>query len=619
MVRIQPFNTWKHANSLGNYIISGGLETVLQIWQLETGHNQPLPHLSAPIESIVVSPYGSSYAIRLADNSTMILSTSELQPTFSVSGIQVPATRRAGTTLPHLPTVDAPSRSSVPMQAQRFPAAVSSTGSGRLLLAVPSSSTSRQILTNKQSAVHLQTFDIGSSQQVSRQALTRTNVTDVNIGPESNVIEEPNVTCMQVSSDGQWLATVDEWMPPERDVASLAFDKERAVEEQAARLESYLKFWSWSDETKMWELVSRIDNPHASQSDPSFCHGRVKDLASDPSAVGFATIGDDGIIGMWKPSVRARNGLEMKGKNGKSLMSWKCRHTTALQTPESTTAITSGAKIAYSSDGSMLAAAHQSSPSSAIHIIDTFDGAIRWTKTNMYNGHLLGLAIASRYLITLSNCLQVYDLVTEELNFGFALHNYGFSLPKQIAMAHLAIDHRNNTFAIALPELVHKLSKGTTKVKAQVIVFDPASPVPLFSTSLPNTVTALLTAKERKGYYAIDSAAEIRTLTPSQSLPMELMKVAGIEQAPSRGLQDIYGNGTMIEPKANDTSDDEEPARLQQFSSADVILSLPEPDAVVVSRDRLAEVFDTGSAGALPPVTELFERVAGLFAKRPEV
>ena len=594
------------------------METVLQIWQLETGNNQPLPHLSAPVESIVVSPNGSSYAIRLADNSTMILSTSELQPTFSISGIQVPATRRAGTTLPHLSTVDAPSRSSAPMRGRRLPAAVSSTDSGRLLLAVPSSTTSRQILTNKQSAVHLQAFDIGSSQQVSRQALTRTNVTDVNIGPESNIIEEPNVICMQVSSDGQWLATVDEWMPPKRNVASLAFDNERAVEEQAARLEVYLKFWSWNDETKMWELVSRIDNPHTSQSDRSLGHGRVEDLASDPSGIGFATIGDDGTIRMWKPSIRIRNGLEVKGTNGKGLMSWKCRHTTALQAPEPTIAIKPGAKIAYSSDGSMLAAAHQSSPPSAVHIIDTSDGAIRWIKTNMYNGPLLGLAITDRYLITLSQSLQVYDLVTEELSFGFALHNYGFSMAKQIAMTHLAVDHKNNTFAIALPELGHHLSKGNTKVKAQFIVFDPASPAPLFSTSLPNTVTALLPAKRQRGYYAIDSAAEIRTLTPSQSLSLELTKASNIGQAPSRGIQDVYENGTTTGDRTNDISDDEDEAVTPELASTDPMLLLPEQDAVVVSRDRLAELFDVGMNGVLPPVTELFERVAGLFAKRPE-
>lgn len=548
----------------------------------------------------------------------MILSTSELQPTFSISGVQVPAKKHAGATLPHLPTVDAPWKTSTTTQNLRLPAAVGLTRPGRLLLAVPSSTTSRQALTNKRSAVYLQTFDIGSSQQFSRQALARTNVTDVNVGPESNTIEEPNVTSMQISFDDQWLATVDEWMPPKRDLVNLAFDSEKAAEEQNARLEVYLKFWSWNDEKKMWELVSRIDNPHASQSGDSFGHGRVLDLASDPSSIGFSTSGDDGVIRIWKPSVRIRNGLEVRGKDGKSLTTWKCRHSTALQAPESATAMQSGTKIAYSSDGSMLVAGHQSSPSSAIHIMDTDNGAFRWIKTNMYIGPLLGLGITDRYLVTLSQELRVFDLVTEDLSFGFALHAYGFSLAKQITMTHLAVDHKNNTFAIALPELGH-LSKGTTKVKAQVIVFDSADPAPLFTTSLPNTVTSLLPAKGQGGYYAIDSDAEIRTLMPSQSLPLELTNISHPNQTPSRSLQDIYSTRpttTDSKPVAtNTTDDDNEPAAPKLLSSANLTFTLPEEDKVVVSPERLAEIFDRGPAYALPPVSELFEEVAGLFGR----
>jgi len=154
-------------------------------------------------------------------------------------------------------------------------------------------------------------------------------------------------------------------------------------------------------------------------------------------------------------------------------------------------------------------------------------------------------------------------------------------------------------------------------MKAQVTIFDPANPVPLYSTSLPNTITSLLPAKGQQGYHAIDLAAEVRTLTCSQSLPMHLMNVADVDQAPSRGIQDMYGDGTTIESKLNDTSGDDEPVT-PKLSSSNVTLALPEGDAVVVSRDRLAEVFDIGPAHALPPITELFEQVAGLFTRKPK-
>jgi NET1-associated nuclear protein 1 (U3 small nucleolar RNA-associated protein 17) len=39
----------------GNYVISGGTETVLVLWQLDTGKHQFLPHMSATIQNVVVS------------------------------------------------------------------------------------------------------------------------------------------------------------------------------------------------------------------------------------------------------------------------------------------------------------------------------------------------------------------------------------------------------------------------------------------------------------------------------------------------------------------------------------------------------------------------------------
>ncbi|KAL8868203.1 MAG: hypothetical protein Q9174_005141, partial [Haloplaca sp. 1 TL-2023] len=187
----------------GNYILSGGFETVLLIWQLESGSDSMLPHLGAPLEGIVVSPSGSSYAVRLADNSAMIVSTAELKPTFSVAGIQHPTIMSNQPQLPHVPTVDAPEQKS---QERRLQPPIVSAPAG-LLCAVPSTVSSRVSSMVPQNAAYLQTLDLRSAAQVSKQALTRTKATDLNLGPESNTIEEPNVILMQSSSAGEWLAT----------------------------------------------------------------------------------------------------------------------------------------------------------------------------------------------------------------------------------------------------------------------------------------------------------------------------------------------------------------------------------------------------------------------------
>ena len=44
--------------------------------------------MAATIQNVVVSPTGTSYAVQLADNSAMVLSTSELKPVVNIAGIQ---------------------------------------------------------------------------------------------------------------------------------------------------------------------------------------------------------------------------------------------------------------------------------------------------------------------------------------------------------------------------------------------------------------------------------------------------------------------------------------------------------------------------------------------------
>ena len=583
------------------------------LWQLETGQKQKLPHLGAPIESIVVSPSGSSYSVRLADNSAMILSTSELKPTFSTTGIQTPSAIPSNRVeLPFPPTVDASVQDIKAAQRLRYPACISL---GHLLLAVPPSVTSRQGSTTPQNSSYLQTFDIGGGQHLSRQALTRTKVTDLNMGPESNTIEEPNITHIQASADCQWLATADEWMPPKGDLAPLAFNQKRVVEQQIFRQEVYLKFWSWKDETKTWELVSRIDNPHASQTGNPYDQGRVLELASDPSTPAFATIGEDGIVKTWRPAIRRRHGLEVRSKDGISLTTWHCKHTVSLESAEPITQKSAqGAKLAYSQDGSVLAAGLQSSTPSPIYLIDAYSGEIRSVQTGLYSGPLLGLGIINKYLITLAHEICVWDLVTDERQYGIHLKSHGLSLDKQLGVTHLAVDSQNSLFAIAVPELGQG-TNATTTLKSQIAIFNPMDASPLFLTSLRNTITNLLPATRRNGFYAIDSAAEVRTLTTNQAGHSLSMTLLEDEKTTSRGLNDIFGDGQSTKAVGDGAG---KHAGLMTSNIENVTREprVQEDDAVVVSSDRLAEIFDVGPAYALPPVTELFEQVASLYSGR---
>lgn len=591
---------------IGNYVISGGQETTLVLWQLETGQRQHLPHLGAAVESIVVSPFGSSYGIRLADNSAIILSTSELRPTFSIAGIQIPAVQQARLPLPFVPTVTIATQKTGAVQKSRFPACASFSNPGCLLLAVPPASISKQLSMTRPNASYLQTFDVGAAHQISRQALTRTKITTLNMGPESNIVEEPNVTHIQTSFNGEWLASVDEWMPPKRDLEPFAFDQRKVLEEVLSRQEIYLKFWSWNADMKVWELISRMDNPHASPSGHRNDRGGVLDLVSDPISVAFATVGEDGIVKIWNPAIRRRNGLELKSKDGKGLKSWHCQHATPLEMSEFPTGNgLLGAKLAFSQDGSVLAAGLQSSVAYPIYIIDTHSGEIKSVHTGLYAGPLFGLGIIDKYIVTLSDELCVYDLVDDKLKYGIDLSSHGLSPEKRLARSHLVVNAHDSLFAVAIPQT------SKAGLESQVAIFDPADAAPQFLTHLPRAVTTLVSTSGRKGFYAIDSAAQVRSIIagqPSSSVPMILPGEAGTS---TRGLNDLFGGGQPM-LTVGDMSKDVS-LTTAKFGS---VISEPRVESdgpAVVSRDRLAEVFDVGSAYALPPVTQLFEQVAALY------
>lgn len=584
------------------------------MWQLETGHLDTLPHLGAPVEGLVVSPLGSSYAIRLADNSVMILSTAELKPTFSVAGIQLPAEGTARTQLPYLSNVDAPLLDSTPTQRLHIPVV---SGPSGLLCAVPFATSSRVPSLLPQHASYLQTFDTSSAHQISRQALARTKATDLNVGPESNTIEEPDVVLMQISHDGQWLATVDEWMPPRRDMAILTHDDKQAIEAQRSRRETYLKFWSWNNDSKVWELVSRIDNPHALHSGLADQDHRALELTSDPSSNNFATIGEDKVVRMWTPVARQRHGLAVKTKEGQGLKGWRCQSTMSVDTGALSSQTCMEAKLAYSQDGSCLAAACISSSPWTVHFIDTLSGNVRVGPYGPFTGPLFGLGIVDRYLILLSDQLCVWNLVTHQLVYGFELASPAPLSVSHVLPMHMTVDVQGGTFAVVLSEGTDVVSeKGRAQLGSEIMVFEPTNPMPIFIQKTPQQTTALTTLYNRPGYLAVDSAAEIRVLSPARVGPDPTTALPSPPQTPSRGLHEVYGD-----PKNNHGIRAEEARRqiAASLPASNVEARMDDDDANVVPPEKLAEVFDVGPAYAMPPVTELFERVARLFAGKSAV
>ncbi|KAL8815143.1 MAG: hypothetical protein Q9223_005696 [Gallowayella weberi] len=603
----------------GNYIISGGLETTLLIWQQEIGSLNTLPHLGAPLEAIVVSPSGSSYAIRLADNSAMIISTADLKPNFSVAGLQLPSYDNFKPQLPFLSSVDVPDENTSQPQRLRFP---SVSGPSGLLCAVPAATSSRIPFALQQHASFLQTVDLASACQLSRQALTRTKATDLNTGPESNLIQEPDVVLMQISHDGQWLATIDEWKPPKRDVTALSFSDVQAGEQQERQREIFLKFWTWDEDSRTWALATRIDDPHAAHIGVAHGKNRVLDLVADPSTNRFATIGEDGNVRVWKSSVRQRHGSTIKDRQGHGLVDWHCTSTIPLGPATISAQTYTGAKLAYSADGSCLAASLHSASPYTIHLIDTYTETATTGPYGPLTGMLYGLGIIERYLIILSDQLHVWDLVRQELSHTYTLKPQDNPSKTQPQTRHLAVDPVRGTFAIALPYIDPVPGQQQTNDHSQIIIFQSADPAPIHTFITQHPVSTLTTLYDRPGFIVIDSAAQIQTIVPQRGTPRRAMALPTPPATPLRGLENIYGHPGRLNDAALDAA--QKPVAPGGVSKSPPALVSTEPrvgddgggddDAVVVTPEALAKVLDCGPAYAMPTVTELFERVARLYA-----
>ena len=500
----------------GNYLISGGAEEVLVLWQIETSKLSFLPRLTACIENVVVSPHGSSYAVHLDDSSTMILSTAEMVPTFYASGLQ-------SVTLAPSPAAgaiggggkEASSTSTArvwqPVEAitKPVPAVVNPADASRILVRVGNGQRSTKTDSEAPSASMVQAFDVTDFRSINKQPLARSNATDVNTTRQGHHVTEPTITQLCASRDGKWLASVDEWQPPERDVGGIPGEPSLKKVWARDRREVHLKFWAMdrnyeleeeddeaeSGETKTkkdakkdasakkmagyqrpFELISRIDEAHFTTKTES-----IFGVAADTNhGSRFATLGDDAVVRFWGTKMRVRDGLVLKDHTGAPLVSWHCTQSVSLPLGESdkniggggsnssnsstsvsvarssasgkTTARRSGA-LAYSEDGSTVFAAFGAADEAVLYTIDTESGAVRNSLQGMFRGEVRGVEVLGSSLVLLSADLRVYDIVADELRYGVNLmHSIPASdVEAATAMTQLAVGRDADKFVVAVP------------------------------------------------------------------------------------------------------------------------------------------------------------------------
>ncbi|KAI0178925.1 sporulation protein [Hypoxylon sp. FL1284] len=591
----------------GHYILSGGSESTLVMWQLDTQKMDFLPHLSAAVENIVVSNRGSAYVLHLDDNSAMVLSTAEMKPTTYISGIQTLVFPQPFSKDDVVRRIGEPPRT----QLLKTPAVVSPLDSSRIHLCVGNG---QQISHSGSgpSTPMIQTLDLTTLQGVSKQALTRTNPTDVNTTAKGYPVTEPRITGMAYSADGKWLATTDEWQPPTRDVDSL-------VGSPADRREVFLKFWTVSADDQSLELASRINAPHyTGQSEP------VYGVAADPQSHRFATMGEDGVVRLWVPTIRQRDGVLVKGKFGRQLHSWACARAISLLENEEPveqeavavqTAQRGSGAVSFSEDGSILVCALRTAYSSIVHIIDTESGNIRSSVDGLIDGDVRDIRVLSSSLVVLSDRLVVYDLVSDELLYGVQLgiNEDPYNLGEPI-LTHMAVDYQTVSFAVA----VSRSKVGSLDKQSELAVFSPNRSEPQMTRTFPNPITAVVSSPGSSGYLVLDSTAQLWSIsegmdTKSLAFAQPLVDL-NLDQTATKEIREAGSLALLTGEDDGLASEDEMDVDIPDAENED-----DSAYAAVVAPQKLTELFDAAPAFAMPPIEDMFYQVTKLFSSTSAV
>ncbi|KAJ8468395.1 hypothetical protein ONZ51_g9678 [Trametes cubensis] len=233
----------------GAYLLSGGEEAVLVIWQLHTGKKEFVPRVGSPIVHIALLNNGGEeeYLLSLADASFVFVRASSLKISRSIARIKLdPA-------ISH----DRPSTSTA------IPLAVHSLSSTLIL---PSSHPSS-----------LQTFSPSTSRLISELEVSPSNRVSRR---DEKPLQPSRVERAVLSDSGDWMATVD-----------------YREAEESFRAEVYMKIWQWDRKGGFWVLNTRIDRPHGLK--------KVTGVAFRPRArtqddLLLATTGEDGHIKTWR-------------------------------------------------------------------------------------------------------------------------------------------------------------------------------------------------------------------------------------------------------------------------------------------------------------------------------
>lgn len=508
----------------GNYLISGGNEATLVIWQLDTNRQQYLPHLSTSILNITVSTQGDKYALRMADNSVMVLSTADLKPLANMSGLSLDSVTRQDWT-----------------GGARIASRVHPQHPERLLLACSAQALNDKLRPSERTATTLQTYDTSAQLHLFRQALVQTTISKVHVGSQQKTINEPQVTHLDITYDGKWLVTADRWQPELDGDKDIYFDDGNGLS-KASQTELHLRFWSSSSTSEdgglaadVWEEGTRITMP-VTEILSTTSQRSILAIAVSPVKHQVAVADTNRHLKIYSPKARIRNGVQVRNRAGDVLYTWTCDHEIPFEEAVKGNASKTAA-VAFSEDGSVIAASWSSGdPKRArVFLLNAKTGETVASFADIVSVNQSQLAFRGQYLTALSQKFCIFDTVTSQVVFELEL-----DARSKHSKSLMALDCSTGVIALTV-------STRDEARPSRLVLFRIGEVIEtLMDTSASGQIVVLKATKNNGEFLVIDSEARISRVTPPSSSTMVVSTTAAMtdRQVARTGLSDIFGEAT---------------------------------------------------------------------------
>lgn len=359
-------------NENGSFLLSGGEESTLVLWQLSTQGREYVPRLGgSSILSIAFLKGGKEndrpdqFITAMEDGSVVFISTVNLKPIRTLQGVLAGSSHQLRKTIASAKRI------------QSLPLAVEPR-TNHLVLSSGHPSTIQFL--NTVTDDQMMQLEIVPSNRVSR--------------PGKDPLTQSHVEHICFSNDNLWMATVD----------------------VKATGETHLRIWQWSQSRNSYMLNTRIDQPHGFDSE-------ILSMSFSPQSYGLARRGPRGTL-QDAPLL-----VTLGSKQGKC-RSWKCTSREVKRKTENYWYARSifdhrglpAEAMAWSSDGSLLAIMQGASicvwePDSNV-LVHVF-ALPSLTKTNDLVNKEVCLSFAGkggRYILSLTNGqLIIFDVVLGQL------------------------------------------------------------------------------------------------------------------------------------------------------------------------------------------------------------